>query len=74
MKVDYQKEIENKIRQAKKQKDAPQTVYYSQARQLCACASWDKFKGSWAFTDWLKTNTDAIKECEAEFKRFAYLD
>jgi hypothetical protein len=70
---DYHESIRALIRLAHKAKDAPQAVYYSQALNLSACASWETFKGAWCFDSWQKQHAAAIAAQVAEYKRFAYL-
>ncbi len=73
MKPDYQDQIRALIRLAHKAKDAAKAVYYSQALSLSACASWERFRGSWAADGWQKQNAAAIAAQVAEYKRFAFL-
>lgn len=70
---DYHDSIRALIRLAHKAKDAARAVYYTQALSLTACASWERFRGAWAFDSWKEKNADAIAAQEAEYKRFAYL-
>jgi hypothetical protein len=73
----YIDDMRRELRKAAKAKDAEQVVYYRQALTgpAAAVAGWDKFKGSWAYEQWLKKDAtkQAIEAQKAEFKRFAYL-
>jgi len=73
----YLDAMQRELKKALKAKDAEQAVYYRQALSGpdAAVASWNKFKGSWAYEQWLKKDStkQAIDAQKTEFKRFAYL-
>lgn len=71
--VDFQTQISNAIRQARKQKDAEKLLYYRQAFNKSAVAGWDQFKGSWAYGEWKRKNQPEIDKVNQEFKRFSYM-
>lgn len=72
-KPDYFDSLRAMLRQAHKEKNAEKAVYYSAAFALSACASWEVFRGAWAYASWVKQNAEAIALQNAEYKRFAYL-
>jgi len=81
-KEDYGDQLRRELRNAIKAKDAEKAVYYRNAlnSDVSAVASFDggegtKFKGSWAYEQWLKKPEiqSAIADQQAEFKRFAYM-
>lgn len=67
--------MHRELRAALKAKDAEKAVYYRSAltNPPAAVASWDRFKGAWAYDNWKKTHADDIEDQKKEFKRFAYL-
>lgn len=73
MKLSYSEQIDQKILQARKKRDAEAVVYYTQALSCSACSSWDVFKGSGVYRFWAKRYRKEIEEQEKEFKRFSYL-
>jgi len=70
--VPYGEQIERELRKANKEKNAEKVVYYSQAFDKSAVASFERFKGSWAYNEWKKKNQEAIQKVEQEFKRFSW--
>jgi len=73
---DYRK-IKSAYKAAIKNKDFPQAAYYSEllSGDYAAAVSWDRFKGSWAVEQWLKSKKtqDLIKSLEADNQRFGWL-
>lgn len=75
-KMDFGDQLLKGRRDALKAKDAEKAVYYTQALNadgLNAIASFEKFKGSWAYEQWLKKSHQEIEDQKKQFKRFAYL-
>ena len=68
-KLDYQDQIQRQLNKAKKARIAEAVVYYWQAFRLSACASFETFKGSWAYEQWVKKNALAIAEEEKSLRR-----
>jgi hypothetical protein len=74
-KPSYKEQIYLQIKKAHREKNAEMVVYYQNAlNNSVACVSFDKFKGSWAYTNWMSENINKIEAVESEFNRFAYLD
>lgn len=69
-KPDYFDQIQSEIRKAKKQKNAEAVVYYKRALYFSAVVSFERFKGSWAYSEWVKKNSTEIKAQQLEFNRF----
>lgn len=74
MKPSYGEQIYAEIQKSRKQKDASRLFYYQQAVNHIACASWETFKGSWAYDQWMLRNKDAIQKfVDEQNQRFGYL-
>lgn len=72
--VDFHDSLRAQLRIARKRKDAEACAYYADAlASCCACASFERFKGSAAYENWKKANSDKIQVYLNDFKRFAYL-
>lgn len=63
----YQEKLEGLIKRAMKEKNAQKALYYSQNLGGCACVSFDRFKGSWAYDGWLKRNKQKIYDIENNY-------
>ena len=83
-KEDYGDQLRRELRNALKAKDAEKAVYYNNAlnSDVSAVASFDggegtsKFKGSWAYEQWLKKPEiqKAIADQQAEFKSNSWME
>lgn len=76
---DYQDSILAEVRKYHKLKDAEAELYYQQAISFAAVAPFypkkgcdSDFKGSAAYTGWLKRNAAAIEEIKDGYKRFSF--
>lgn len=74
-KMDYRDEIIAQIKRAKKEFNAERVVYYEEALSKSAVVSYEAFKKSWAYQEWIKKPEiqAKIQRQEAQFKRFTYL-
>jgi hypothetical protein len=81
-KEDVVDQYKREWKSAFKEKNVEKAVYYSELLNktnrglvVSAVASWDKFKGSWAYGEWLKKSevVKAIKDTREEWKRFSYM-
>ena len=78
---DFPGDMERALKQSKKKGDHEQSAYYTQAlesmiqRGGSAFVSWDRFKGSWAYTQWIKKpeTQKLIKDIKADYDRFSYM-
>jgi hypothetical protein len=74
---DFPVDMERALKQAKKKGDHEQSAYYTQALKGggSAYAGWDKFKGSWAYEQWLKKpeTQELIKAIKYDYDRFSYM-
>lgn len=73
----YLEDMSRLLKQAKKKGDHEQSAYYTQALSNggSAYASWDKFKGSWAYEQWIKKpeTQKLIKAIKDEYDRFSHM-
>jgi len=63
--IDLADQIKNQLNIAFKRRDAPMFIYYQQMQNdpnIIAFASYETFKGSWAYQEWYKKNRPAIDE------------
>ena len=78
---DFPGDMERALKQSKKKGDHEQSAYYTQAlesmiqRGGSAFVSWDRFKGSWAYTQWIKKpeTQKLINDIKADYDRFSYM-
>jgi len=78
---DFPADMERALKQSKKKGDHEQSAYYTQAlesmiqRGGSAFVSWDRFKGSWAYEQWIKKpeTQKLIKDIKADYDRFSYM-
>jgi hypothetical protein len=73
-KESYHDEIRRHWRAAAKAKDAEAMAYYGQAFGLSACASFEVFKGSWAYESWVKRNVESINKIKESFKKWSWMN
>lgn len=69
-KMVYYDIVTSKLRKARKDKNAEAAIYYGQALNKVAAASFENFKGSWAYEQWLITNKNLIEEEHKALHRF----
>lgn len=65
--------VEREVKKARKENNAEKVVYYSQLGNTSASASFEIFKGSWAYEQWKKKNQELIQKEIQELKRFSYM-
>lgn len=78
---DFPGDMERALKQSKKKGDHEQSAYYTQAlesmiqRGGSAFVSWDRFKGSWAYEQWIKKpeTQKLIQDIKADWDRFSYM-
>jgi len=71
----YEDSIKRALRAAHKAKNAEAVVYYNDCiNNHRACASFERFKSSWAFNSWRQKEDvkKKIEQVEAEYKRFSW--
>ena len=69
MKLTYGEQLQRAYNKACKAPDPNSTwktgdkaamLYYSTLEDTSACVSWERFRGSWAYTEWLKKWSDFL--------------
>jgi len=61
--MDYEDQLHYQINRSRKLKNATRLFYYQEAHQqpgLVALASFETFRGSWAFDSWFAARRDQI--------------
>ena len=70
-------EIKKRRKVAFRNKDFAQTAYYDELlnKDISAAVSWERFKGSWAFEQWMNSEKTkkAILALESDYKRNSFM-
>ena len=76
MKPDYADQLRMAYNKAKKEKNVEAIAYYRLLGPKVANVPFEKFKGSWAYGEWLKKPevVDEIKKIQDEMKRFSWMN
>lgn len=58
----YQEQLEAAYNRARKAKNAEAMKYYTEKMETTttACVSFERFKGSWAYTQWIKNAHNCV--------------
>lgn len=71
-KADLSEQIQREVTKSRNQKDAARLHYYTTINwDSRAVASWEQFKGSWAYSIWIKQHQPTIDQfVEEQLHRF----
>ena len=73
--LSFQEQIAQKISKSKRSGDAEGLAYYREIldNNYCACASYESYKGSWAYTEWIEKpgTQDRILKAKREIESFS---
>jgi predicted RNA-binding Zn-ribbon protein involved in translation (DUF1610 family) len=72
---DYGTQLKNAFKKASKEGNVEAMAYYATKGNTSASVSFEQFKGSWAYDEWLKKpeTIQTIQRIQDEMKRFSYL-
>lgn len=73
MKPDYFDQIRAEIRKSRKAGQIQRELYYLQALELSACASFETFKGSAAYHGWQRKNKKQINQMITDAKGYSWV-
>lgn len=74
--MDYYDAIKKEITKSRKMRIASRLFYYQEIwdTNVVACASFETFRGSWAFEQWFRNHKASIEEfVEQQNARFGYM-